>query len=377
MAVNRLMQAADYARRNFAASHPSLKPSERIWLISERGYDAQDNGAAFFEWLCAQHPEIHAVYVISPGDADYAKMHALGDTVECGSKRHYELMYQAEALISTHAFGYTPDMVIYDHLARAGLFHPDGISVFLQHGLLDKQSTWLNRKAFKPDLFEISAWPEYEIAHLFNRQPAACLMTSGQCRYDKLYLSQPGNTLLIMPTWRKWLAGVTQDEFTNSEYCHEWNRVLSASAIGDLPHDWHIVFRLHPEMAGYYDKFHTAFPDKVTISVNDDIGDLIRQSSAVLTDYSSVAYDFIFRQLPVTFFQFDRERYISEHYSGICIKPETFGRIASTPENAAADLVKSIGDIGSVRIPSGFFIHKDAKNCQRTYDAICEKLACR
>ena len=37
MAVNKLVRAADYARRNFAASHPSLKPSERIWLISERG----------------------------------------------------------------------------------------------------------------------------------------------------------------------------------------------------------------------------------------------------------------------------------------------------------------------------------------------------
>lgn len=370
MDAGKICRAAEYAWKNMRADTPNIRPSEHIWLISERGYDAQDNSAVFFEWMCRTHPEIHSVYIISPDDHDYPKMHRIGDTVACGSRHHYELMFQAEALISTHAFGYTPDMVIYSHLARAGLFCPSGVSVFLQHGLLDKQSAWLNRKNFAPDLFEISAWPEYEIARQYNHQPEKCLMTVGQCRYDLLYGAKPGNTLLIMPTWRQWLTGTDPDTFCASAYHEEWNHVLSSQALRSLPDEWNIIFRLHPELVKYADTFSTAFPDKVRISVDADIGELIRQSSAVLTDYSSVAYDFIYRRLPVTFFQFDRDRYTSEHYSGICIKPETFGRAAKTAEQAAEYLVDSIQSIGKTSIPDGFFIHTDGNCCQRTYERI-------
>ena len=95
MDASKLLRTAGYVRRNFMAFCPSLKTSERIWLISERGYDAQDNGFAFFTWMCANHPEIHAVYVISPEDHDYPKVCAIGETVACGSKRHFELMYHS------------------------------------------------------------------------------------------------------------------------------------------------------------------------------------------------------------------------------------------------------------------------------------------
>ena len=371
MDASKLLRAAGYVRRNFMASCPSLKTSERIWLISERGYDAQDNGFAFFTWMCANHPEIHAVYVISPEDHDYPKVRAIGETVARGSKRHYELMYQAEALISTHAFGYTPDMVIYSHLARSGLFNPPGISVFLQHGVLDKKTSWISRENFNPDLFEASTWMETDLIRDYNHQPQSVIMRSGQCRYDALYHSQPKKQILIFPTWREWLKDSSRKQFIESDFYKEWQKVLENEAWNDLPDGWTVIFHLHPELQKYTENFHSK---QVSVDTDSDVGALIRDSSAVLTDYSSVYFDFLYRNLPVTFFQFDFDRFQKEHY-GLAAPYEDFGNISHTPEQAVASLISSLNDSGKMRgVTAQIFFHQDDHNCERTYEAICAKV---
>ena len=35
-----------------------------IWLISERGFDARDNGFVFYKYLRTKHPEINSYYII-------------------------------------------------------------------------------------------------------------------------------------------------------------------------------------------------------------------------------------------------------------------------------------------------------------------------
>ena len=36
-----------------------------LWIVSERGIDARDNGYHFFKYLRNAHPEINSVYIIS------------------------------------------------------------------------------------------------------------------------------------------------------------------------------------------------------------------------------------------------------------------------------------------------------------------------
>lgn len=371
MEGSKILRTAEYMLKDFAASRPSSKPSERIWLISERGYDAQDNGFAFFKWICANHPEIHPVYIISSEDPDYEKVYAIGDTAACGSRRHYDLMYQAEALISTHAFGYTPDMVIYSHLARAGLFAPDGISVFLQHGVLDKKASWISRERFKPDLFEASTWMEADLIREFNHQPESVIMRSGQCRYDSLYCSKPKPQILIFPTWREWLKDVSRSQFIESDFYKEWQEVLESKGWEDLPEGWSVRFHLHPEFRKYSEEFHS---QHVTIDADSDIGVLIRESSAVLTDYSSVYFDFLYRNLPVTFFQFDTVRFQKEHY-GLTFPYEDCGKVFRSPSDAVSGTFQSLGDAGKRREMAGqIFFFQDDHNCERTFDAIEAKI---
>lgn len=47
-----------------------LYRNKSIWLISERGTDARDNGYHFFRYLREKHPEIECYYVITKDSPD-------------------------------------------------------------------------------------------------------------------------------------------------------------------------------------------------------------------------------------------------------------------------------------------------------------------
>ena len=45
-----------------------------VWLVSERGREARDNGYHYFAYLRRAHPEINAVYVADPKLPDYDRV---------------------------------------------------------------------------------------------------------------------------------------------------------------------------------------------------------------------------------------------------------------------------------------------------------------
>ena len=119
---------------------PSLRG---LWLISERGTDARDNGYRFYSYLVSEHPEVNARYVITPGSPDRPLIDKLGGAVNYRSPRHYIMYYAADALISTHVQPAAPDKVIYFRLAQHGL-HARGRQVYLKHGIINNAMDWLH-----------------------------------------------------------------------------------------------------------------------------------------------------------------------------------------------------------------------------------------
>ena len=47
---------------------------DKVWLISERGYEARDNGYFFFKYLKENHPNIKVKYIISNNSYDLSKL---------------------------------------------------------------------------------------------------------------------------------------------------------------------------------------------------------------------------------------------------------------------------------------------------------------
>lgn len=371
-ALEYLIKDKKYAKKAKTFDFGYKKP---VWLISERGNDALDNGYHLYRYL-VQHPEcgVTPIYVIdASSDKDLKKITDLkGETVLKGTAKHYMLMHKAEALISTHAYGFTPDKDIFYRLAQKDLFKFDGANVFLSHGVTDKDIEWLYEENYKPDVFCVSCKPEYNLVRDTFKQPREVVVKTGMPRYDALFdVSEPKKQILVMPTWRLWLNNFNDDEFKESQYFERWNSFVNYGALVDTMKErgYKIVFYLHPELK----KRKHLFKFKGVEVRDDDIQELMKESEILVTDYSSVYSDMAYMNRKIIFYQFDKDRYTSEHYNGLIADYERFGTIIRSNDDIAGIVNKVIvqpNKISKDYIENRYFIHHDDKNCERVVEAI-------
>lgn len=67
-----------------------------------------------------------------------------------------------------------------------------------------------------------------------------------------------------------------------------------------------------------------------------------KKSAANITDYSSVAIDFLYMNRPILFYQFDLDEYMEKVDSYIDLKSEMFGSLAYNNDEAVNKLIDII-----------------------------------
>lgn len=292
------------------------RPSERrpVWLIGELPYKAQDNGLQFFKFMRDEHPEIDAYYVIEPNSPERANLDGYDHIVDFRSHEHIQVALAADKIIGTHH----PDFL---YPTRESGFqralHAE--SVFLQHGVT--AAKWMVPNygkfisGFDVDLITVCSEREKEFfVKDFGYAPEQIAVT-GFARFDALLADdvnvRPGQ-LMIMPTWRAWLQD--PDYFAESEYFQRWNSLLTSDRLRSLMEKYNLepVFCLHPNMQQYSSHFRDA-GIRVVVQGETDVQFLLKQSSMLITDYSSVAFDFAFLHKPVAYYQFDTRRFAQPH----------------------------------------------------------------
>ena len=148
--------------RLFIARIITIGQKSKTWLISERGHEAKDNAYVFFLWLKRNHPEINVRYIISKDSKDLNKLADFyDDLVYFDSFEHYKLLWTASHLISTHIYGYRPNIILFSEIIKRYNFLTNKIIVFLQHGIIkdDLKALYANQTVM--DLFVCGAQPEY------------------------------------------------------------------------------------------------------------------------------------------------------------------------------------------------------------------------
>lgn len=113
-----------------------------------------------------------------------------------------------------------------------------------------------------------------------------------------------------MPTWRKSISGVfvtkgsservLNEDFLETNYAKAINSLLTNKNLNELAkkYNFEIVFCSHPNMRPYLNHFkHT---DAIKLATAEDsIHQLLKESSYLITDYSSVAFDFAYMKKPL------------------------------------------------------------------------------
>ncbi len=351
-----------------------------IWLISERGFEARDNAWHLFRYLSSERPDINACFVIDRKSADLEKARNAGRVTYRSSVEHRLLMAAADRLVSTHIMGYTPDLGAYFRLDRLRLV--PGIKVFLQHGITKDDMPFMHYPNTRCDLLVCAAADEHRfIKENFGHADGVAKLL-GFCRYDALYRAKAPSKrqILFMPTWREWLALHDSGDFTHSDYFIAVNGFINSPRLTEIleKYDYTLSFYPHYEMHRFLNLFSSP-SDRIKILGfgGNDVQALLIESSLLITDFSSVFFDFAYMRKPEVFYQFDEEEFRKRQYKEgyFSYRRDSFGKVATSCDSVL-DEIERILESGCelseeyARRADKFFTTRDDRNCERNYNAI-------
>ncbi|ECR1438288.1 glycosyltransferase [Campylobacter coli] len=364
--------------KNIRQEFQKRLPKSNIWLLMDRDYEADDNAEHLYRYIMQNHPEQKIVFALRKESLDWERLEKEGfNLVEFGSLEFERIIKKASKVISSHADGY-----LTRYITSKQQF------IFLQHGVIkDDLSKWLNSK--KIDLFITSTKAEYDsIANDYNHYKFGKkeVVLTGLARHDALLKNNQCNArqIIIMPTWRANIVGVAlgsskrglQSDFTQSEYFQKWNLLLNSNILQKLceKYDYTIVFNPHPNIIPYLKDFN--IPSYVKIANhNESLQELFCNSSLMITDYSSVAFEMAYLNKPVIYYQFDHEEFFNSHTyqkGYFDYKKDGFGPVVEDEESLLKELENLLQNdcnpfgIYKDNIDSTFAF-KDGKCCERIY----------
>ncbi len=358
-----------------------LYKRKHYWLISERGDDARDNGYWMFKYIRENRPEMNAAYVIDPKSTDAPKVQALGETLKKGSLKHWLIFIAADVRMSTHLFLFAPAPYVGQWIKKHHTKH--SINVDLQHGITHNRFPSTFKEINGSDLYICGAKPEHDwVIEEFHWDDKSALYT-GFARFDGLHHIQTKRQILIMPSWRTKLRDAEEERFMQSEYFKHWNGLLNNPQLAQLAKDSRInvVFYIHYSLKRFAHLFKPSSPQvKCTTFEESDVQQLLKESKLLITDYSSVFFDFAYMYKPLIYYQFDYEDFYSKHYEQGYFDhaKDGFGLVTNSEEEIISG-TKAIIDNDFMLDPKYksridvFFPLRDTNNCERIYNAIINK----
>lgn len=351
-----------------------------FWLICEEEKEARDNGYWFFRWLRENHPEQKCAYAINKKSVDYRKVSGLGKTVSYGTAAHWFWYLVADRNISAHKGG-KPNAAACYFFEVVLKLRPNN-RVYLRHGIGLNSYEWLHYENTRMRLFLTTSRLEYEAVREKAGYPEGYVQLLGMPRLDNLRNDITENDLLlIMPSWREWLGRPSRDNkdmvFSQTEYFREWNGLLNHPGLSELLRKYNkrLIFYPHHNIQKFLPDF-TVSDERILLAdwKQYDVQDLLRRASLLITDYSSVFFDFSYMGKPVLFFQFDEDEFRQKQYQKgfFDYHDNPLGKWAGTQDALLDRLDQMLGSGYRPRLEDidRFFPYRDGRNSERCYEAI-------
>lgn len=347
---------------------------KKIWIVSEHGYEARDNGYSFFKYMRREHPDVNCFYAINFKSSDYQKVKELGNTIKFGSFKHFAYWCAARYIISSKTQGFCPSY--YLTLLRKKM-HLWGKYVFLQHGITKDDQKFLYKKPSKIDLFICGAKPEYDDIKAHYGYKENEVAYTGFARFDDYFNLNPENQILVMPTWRRYAENT---KFDDTEYFKTWYAFINSKELNSILKDSGVIlyFYMHPQFKQFSHLFKTDCSNINIVSFDSgDLQKLIRESKMYVTDFSSLAFDFGYMNRPVIYYQYDEEEYFKGHYikGYFDYRRDGFGPVVDTFDELIMNIKQYLSNNFKVedcylKNKERYFPTCDKQNSKRIFTAI-------
>ena len=355
--------------------YPVLR-NKRIWFYTDFPTIADDNGKHLFKYSIAQNDkEIKKYFIIDKKSKYYDEMKKIGPVIGYKSMKHRILGLFVEKIITSHPdnnyiypfWGHYPNF--------AGLLKSS--TIFLQHGItLNNISTWLNKYDKNLDLIVTASKKEYDslFKYYYNYEKDTVQLL-GFPRFDSLE-DEKTKTLLLMPSWRRYLTNENKYTISNSTYFKTYNSLINNEKLIEKTKElgYKVIFRPHPHVYQYIE----LFDDNEFIQIDHERGsyqELFKKGALLITDYSSVAFDFAYLKKPVIYYQYGEDFHFNLEESYFNFETMGFGEVCKS-EDELVDLLCEYMENDCkmkekhVKNVEDFFLFTDKNNSKRVHEAI-------
>ncbi len=377
----------------------AAKKEKPIWLFFDRIDKADDNGEAMFKYVRSlNRQDADSYFVIDKDCPDYQRVQEIGPVIPALSDEHCLNILLADFIFSSQLNGFVENPFMgYEEYLR-DLHHRVRV-IFLQHGVTkDDHSRWLNR--YNQDLFAIICSSKAEQESFIKgpyKYDSSRYWLTGMPRYDEL-VDKKSRYILFMPTWRMNLMEQQYDpekgiwywalkcDLGETEYAKRYASVLKNEELIKTAKEcgYKFIFMPHPLMQPYRDRFGIEESDILEEYPYDTRWkDLFSISDLMITDYSSVAFDFSYLRKPLIYYQFDKEEFFGSHTykeGYFDYWEDGFGEIVSEEQ----ELVKLLSDYmkNECRLKDeyrkridAFFEYNDRNSCCRIMERFMAETA--
>ena len=377
--LKKMKQEKRYKESVFQVSallYRKFHKNKTLALFADRIDKANDNAEFLYQEV--NHQKIKKFFVLRKDSPDYKRLQKIAHVIPFGSFKHKVLSLVADYIVSSHADNFLLNPFLKNQDIFKGFFNYR--FVFLQHGVTkDDMSAWLKREG--KDIYYLITSSEKEAEsfltgnYQYNKNE---IKITGMPRFDKLSRQNMQKRIVFMPTWRAELAGVIDQqtgkfaynpEFKESSFFKTINNFLSDPKLEELLErtGYEFIFIPHPNLVQQKDDFFTSTNIKIRTE-NVDYSHFIQTSEVLITDYSSVAFDFAYNYKQVIYFQFDQGNLVPGYFD---YSSMGFGPVIEE----ASELVEVLSEILLAETENNrtkydervneFFLYKDQKNSAR------------
>lgn len=342
-----------------------------IWLFIDRDIIADDNAEHLFKYSIQQDDGIEKYFIINKDSPDYERLSSsLDNVVAFGSFKHkIKYLFSEKIMISQVTRG------ILNPFTHENSYLYEGLSTykfcFLQHGVTKDDISWWIKK-FHKNLFMFLTVSDLERDSMVNghyNYEEDRIPVLGFPRYDNLK-NDPQKEILFIPTWRRNLDN--PEDILKSDFLKSINSFLSNERLIKKAKElgYKIVFRPHPELWKFLDFINL---EDVVLS-EGPYQEMFKTASVMITDYSSVAFDFAYLKKPVIYYQ-DGEYHYGEGYYDY--ETMGFGKVVVDEDELIDKVIEymendCIMEDEYVKRVNSFFKYTDKNNCKRVYEWLLE-----
>ncbi|WP_397473806.1 CDP-glycerol glycerophosphotransferase family protein [Pusillimonas sp.] len=372
-----------------------VRQFKQAWLFMDRDTQADDNAEHLYRYVRRRQPQVNAWFILRDTSHDWQRLEEEGfRLLRFGSLDHKLALLNADHLLSSHADPYVAQYLPIDYFSDLLKFQ----FTFLQHGVTQGDlSEWLNYRPIRHLITSASTERQSIVSddtgYRYTTREAAL---TGMPRHDKLIrkraIHRRPRRIVIMPTWRESVVGEALDmtnarrrnpQFRQTAFFKAWHGLLTEPRFLQMAqrHGHEIVLFPHANLQPYLDDFAGS---QIKVLAHGDVAsiqDLFLDTAALITDYSSVAFELAYLERPLLYYQFDintiyrgghfiRKGYFDYHEHG-------FGPVCAT-KSALLDELESLLEADGkpaepyARRMKDFFAFRDGRCCERVYKLVAQ-----